>query len=202
MMKPSTYFLSALLLSGFVVFGAIWFTGPDPEPGHGSGPARTLTTGGFALKLTEFGKVDAMRFFRGLGMASKHVDVIRRSGCLFQARVGNDGRGKSPVIVEYRNWEVRSGGESYNPWQTEVWTRLLYNMALPAGQQRAFEAALLQEDIAVHPLDEAKGLIGFALPPGTKFDLVVHWIRDGKPGTARLDGLTCPTIAVAESPTA
>ncbi len=198
MPKPSTYFLSVLLLCGLVVFAAIRFTGGARQA---AAAGYSLHTEDFALTLSALRGKEAATFLARLGLSAEQGREIRRLGCLFQLHLRGRGEGKGPVVVEYSTWDVIADGESYHPWYRDVWRRVLPRLSLSAKQQLAFEAALLAEDIAAHAGDEARGVVAFALLPGQPFALMVRWQRDGKPSQARLDGLRCPVLPAATAPT-
>ena len=195
LMKAGYYLISSILLSIFMIFSAFWFT--DIGQQTPSDPAAVIIErAGVGLALTPFAGPAADKFFADLGYSKPQAHAIRKVGCLFWLQIENKAS-PEPVSGGIEGWKVSTGGEDYTPWTLAVWKRYLDNLKLPAVAYLGFENTLIREAVTLKTGEHAAGLVGFALPPGKSFAVVVQWRAGAGSHHIRFDKLTCPDLSIA-----
>jgi len=198
--KPAPFtrvlFLSTIALLSGVMFSGISLLLP------GSAMAQSAPTNSAAIKWSGEGlklelqalSLDLTRaFFLGRGFNAKSADHIAQTGCIFRAALGNSGLTASSPAVSIRlaNWRtIRPDGR--HPVRTrEDWAKIWEARNISETAKTAFHWALFPTTQSYQSTDYNWGMISFALPPGSRFDLEVHWLQGGEKKMKLLKNLEC-----------
>ena len=158
-----------------------------------TGPVVKWQEEGLRFEVAPLGLDQVRGFFIGRGFSAENADFLAAKGCVFRSAIGNAGTSKSDPAVELdlSKWSIQSSAGNgvlrvREKWQSEWKTRGVSEEA-----QTAFYYALFPTRQSFGPTDYNWGMISFALPPGTLFDLEVHWRTGGKPFSKQIRGLKC-----------
>ena len=132
-------------------------------------------------------------FFIGRGFSSKDAAYIAETGCVFRSAIGNAGSKSSapPVTIELGNWRLHQGGQTTPPRTREDWPDIWNSRGVDETSKIAFHWALFPTVQDYLASDYNWGLLTFALPPGSRFDLEVVWKTGDVRHEKRLNGLEC-----------
>ncbi len=132
-------------------------------------------------------------FFLGRGFAAKDADFIAQTGCIFRSAIGNNGVTNSdqPIAIELANWRTIRASQRQAVRTRQDWAKIWETRTLSDSAKVAFHWALFPTTQNYQSSDYNWGMISFALPPGTRFDLEVHWLQGGVKKIKMLKNLEC-----------
>lgn len=183
--------LSLLPLFWPLAAGALTERLSDPQTGLSSW---RLAQADFHLELLQLLPDYVRAVYGARGLPAAAVEEVA-GYCVFGSVARN--AGDRPLTYDSSGWRYRAqGSDAWRPLRTKSdW--------LAAWRARGihFGWTLLPTAQTFNPGDWGQGFLTFDLPPGTRFDLRYTWTRDGRPGSALLEGLVCagaPTGAAAQ----
>lgn len=150
---------------------------------------------GDGLKLeTQPLTLDQIRgFFIGREFSTKQADLIARDGCVFRSAIGSSATNpdSGEVTLDLKDWRVIVDGKPHPLRTREQWDVLWKNMKASEEARVAFRWALFPTQQRFGPTDYNWGMLSFAQPPGTTFDLAVTWRFAGSQHHHTFKGLNC-----------
>ena len=161
-------------------------TGEDPQTGL---RFWDLRTDGIRYRLAQRLPDQTRAFFLARGFDDASADRFARN-CVFQSLFKNTAAGGS-VKYDQNTWTVRSATRQGPPLTREYWATIWAQAGLPTAARIAFEWGLLPTTQEYLPGDYNWGMTSYGLPPGTRFDLQIHWEHAGKPHQAWIRDIQC-----------
>ena len=133
---------------------------------------------GLKLETAPLPRDQVVAFMLARGFDSETAKFIAQEGCIFRSAIGRDDEtaDKAAVSVDLDSWQILSSGQQTTLRTRQKWARVLDDRQIDAGAGIALEWALFPTRQSFAPDDYNWGLLSFALPPGTRFDLVYSWI--------------------------
>jgi len=151
------------------------------------------TGDGVSFKLVQRLPDQTRAFFLARGFGAREADEIARA-CVFQTIFRNtDGPG-FPGAIEYdlADWRIRHSGR-WRPLKAKAaWERQWQERGVAQAPRIAFRWSLLPTRQHFDPGDYNWGMSVYGLPPGSVFDLQLHWVRQSVPYTVVLEDIQCP----------
>ena len=148
---------------------------------------------GLRLEIAALSGDTVKAFFIGRDFSSKDAGFIAATGCVFRSAIGNAGISDSDadVNIDLTKWRVIVKGveqplKTRQDWAT-VWTK----RAVAETPTIAFHWALFPTRQHYKPTDYNWGMLTFALPPQTQFDLQMVWQQGDKMQRHLLKNLEC-----------
>ena len=186
----------AIALFAFVGVISISFLSPK------SSIAQTATNQAGVTKYSNHGlklelatmPLDLVRaFFIGRGFAKTDADFIAQNGCIFRSAIGNSGvKPKDPLVtVELAKWRIIDQQRQKSPRTREDWAKIWQDRSVSQNAKVAFHWALFPSQQTYQSTDYNWGMISFALPAQTKFDLEIHWLSGAQQHKTLFKGLEC-----------
>ena len=148
---------------------------------------------GLRLELAPL-SLDLVRaFFIGRDFSAADADYIAKAGCIFRSAIGNSGKTNSDpkISIQLKKWRIIQADQHKPPMTREDWADVWKKRGVDQSPAIAFHWALYPTEQQYSPTDYNWGLISFAMPPGTKFDLEVTWLMSGKRQQKLLKNLEC-----------
>jgi hypothetical protein len=132
-------------------------------------------------------------FFLGRGFSPEDAGLIAKTGCIFRSAMGNSGNKTTDpaIVIELSKWQVITKQGKQSPRTREDWVSIWNKKKVSDDAKVAFHWALYPSKQTYQSTDYNWGMISFALPPGSKFDLQIRWYRNGDLQTKRLNNLEC-----------
>jgi len=153
-----------------------------------------LSQDGFELELIQRLPDQTRAFFLARGFSQKLADDIALS-CVFQGigrNIFKSGENKS-ISVDLRNWQLQVGSKTRSIKQKEQWDAEWDGQAVSTASRIAYRWATFPTQQTFEPVGDYNwGMISFDLPPGTRFDVHVHWLLNGSPQQAWVRNVHCP----------
>lgn len=148
---------------------------------------------GLSLELAPLPADQVRAFFIGRGFSPTDADFIAATGCVFRSAIGHAGSDPAEQTIDIRlaDWRVVHGGQSRPPRMREDWAKVWGERGVDAEAAIAFHWALFPSEQEFHAADYNWGMLTFALPPGSTFDLEVTWQQAGVPQSHELNHLEC-----------
>ncbi len=148
---------------------------------------------GLRFEIAPLGADQVRAFFIGRGFSSENAGFIANTGCIFRSAIGNTGTstGEPEVEIDLSRWQTASKGRTGAPRTREEWAAIWKDRGANEDAQIAFHWALFPGQQVFSPTDYNWGMISFALPPGTSFDLNVVWRTGKTQHSKKLENLTC-----------
>jgi len=147
---------------------------------------------GFLLRLTQRLPDQTRAYFEARGFDKASAEIAATS-CIFQTMIKNTGTEPSQKIsATISDWQVVSGESSKQLLHREYWRNLWLERNQSEAARVAFEWSLLPENVEYDINDYNWGMSSYGLPPGSQFDLVFTWKREGKSFEGRIDNVSCP----------
>lgn len=146
---------------------------------------------GFLLRLTQRLPDQTRAYFEARGFDKASAEIAATS-CIFQTMIKNTGTDPSDIVSStISDWEVISGKSNTRLLHREYWRNLWLERNQTEAARVAFEWSLLPESVEYDINDYNWGMSSYGLPPGSQFDLVFTWNRDGKTFEGRIDNVLC-----------
>ena len=184
-MRINTKFLVLLVL---MLAFFIQFANAQEQPKF-----RKYSGNGLKLEVAPLGLDQVRGFFIGRDFSPKDADFIAKTGCIFRSSIGNAGKNadESKITVQLGKWQVIYNGEITSVKTREIWADIWTGRNLAETPKIAFHWALFPTLQNYKPSDYNWGLISFALPPESVFDLQLVWLQDGVEQKHILKDLKC-----------
>ena len=175
----------ALILVGLLIFLSlvlitIYLAQPRPANAQSVNlKTSAIKWSGDGLKLElQAMPLDLVRaFFLGRGFSASDADYIAKTGCIYRSALGNNGvKPEDPaIVIELTKWRI-IGPKGPKTIQTrQHWAKIWDTRKVSDNAKVAFYWALFPTSQNYQSSDYNWGMISFAMPPGTRFDLEVHW---------------------------
>ncbi len=132
-------------------------------------------------------------FFLGRGFDSDNADHIARTGCIFRSAMGHASSKPDapPITVELAKWRVITQSGEQAPKTRQNWEKTWKTRTVSEAAKAAFYWAFFPTRQTYQAADYNWGMISFALPPGTKFDLEIRWLKGDAEQSVKLTELEC-----------
>lgn len=163
----------------------------DPDSGLESWRA---SRGGVVLELTQLTPDQARAFFLGRGFEAGEAEHYA-SACVFMTILRNEA---APAAITYHlgEWRALSANGRSSPLKLkEDWLKEWDARQLAPSRRIAFEWSQLPSEQRFEPGDWNQGMTTFALPRGSRFDLVYRWTLNGQRHQNVLKGVRCANDA-------
>ena len=157
-------------------------------------PARKLEQNGLKLELAPLPPDTVRAFFMGRGFGSKHADHLVATGCVFRSAIGSSRQQANapPVTTDLAQWRILRPGRPAAVLKTrEQWQEEWRQRGLDEDARVAFYWALFPTRQTFAAGDYNWGMLTFALPPGSRFDLKLVWQENARTREALMKDLTC-----------
>jgi hypothetical protein len=153
-------------------------------------PARELRHDGIVLSVTPLLVEPVMGFLIGRGFPSALAQRYAAS-CVIRVVMRNESA-PAPIAYDVRSWRMRRpDGALSTPRQREDWVRDWQNPALPDTSRIGFEWSQLPNALELDRGDSTQGMINTGLPLGSRFDLLLEWVSEGRILRDKLEGIDC-----------
>ncbi len=148
---------------------------------------------GLKLEIAPLTLDQVRAFFIGRDFQPNDANFIAETGCVFRSAIGNSGESANDpeVVVQLAKWRVLADGQITGLKTRELWADVWKSRGVRETPAIAFHWALFPTLQQYQPSDYNWGLISFALPPGTRFDLELHWMHKGVEQKHMLKALEC-----------
>lgn len=160
---------------------------PDPLP------IKRWSEGNLRVELQAQLHDQVRAFFLARGFTPQQAEQIARTGCVFRSDIGHASTDKAhpPVVIDLAEWSSRSAaGEA--PIKRRIdWDKEWEAAGVTTGPRVAFRWALAPDAQTFEPGDYNWGMVTFALPPATRFDLHLRWREGDEEKTATITDLEC-----------
>lgn len=146
---------------------------------------------GFYLRLTQRLPDQTRAYFEARGFNQASAEILATS-CVFQTMVKNTGTEPgSKIDAKLSDWQVVSDGKQQAMLLREHWQKTWQQNKLPESALIALEWSLLPSQIIYDINDYNWGMSSYGLPPGSTFDLIFSWNRNGKSYQGRINDVIC-----------
>ena len=148
---------------------------------------------GLKLETAPLPQDQVIAFFLARGFDSDTARLIAQEGCIFRSAIGSNDLAAEggPVLVDLSQWQILAGGQEQGLRTRQHWAQTLSGRQIDPAAAIAFEWALFPTEQNFGPDDYNWGLLSFALPPGTRFDLSFSWAYDGTDFKQKFTGMEC-----------
>lgn len=146
---------------------------------------------GFYLRLTQRLPDQTRAYFEARGFNQASAEILATS-CIFQTMVKNSGKEPGQIVnAKLSDWQVVSDGKRQPMLLREHWQKTWQQNKLPESALIALEWSLLPSRIIYDINDYNWGMSSYGLPPGSSFDLIFNWTRNGKSNQGRINDVIC-----------
>lgn len=146
---------------------------------------------GFYLRLTQRLPDQTRAYFEARGFNQAAAEILATS-CIFQTMVKNSGEEPGQIVnAKLSEWQVLSDGKRQPMLHREYWRETWQQNNLPESALIALEWSLLPSQIIYDINDYNWGMSSYGLPPGSSFDLIFNWTRNGKSKQGRINDVIC-----------
>lgn len=177
--------------------GLAWcMTGPAAaQEVSGQGQVWKIVRDGLKLEIQALALDQVLGFAIGRGFSSRDANFAARTGCIFRSNIGNAAPGaEQPAItLDLTKWRITVSGTEQAMMTRERWDRIWAMRKAPEAPKIAFHWALFPTHQSHAPGDYNWGFLSMGMPPGTLFDLDIHWRHGGKSFSHSFKGLKCGT---------
>lgn len=163
---------------------------------HGEDPATGLKSwlfdnDGFYLKLTQRLPDQTRAYFEARGFDQASAEIAATS-CFFQSMIKNTGTDSGVLInADLSEWKVVSGEASKSMLLREYWQKLWQDRKQSQAAKVAFEWSLLPTRVQYDVNDYNWGMSSYGLLPGSHFDLLFSWTKEGKQYNGMISDVIC-----------
>lgn len=147
---------------------------------------------GFLLRLTQRLPDQTRAYFEARGFDKASAETAATS-CIFQTMIKNTGTDPSQKITaDISDWRVIRGDVAKPLLHREYWRNYWIEHNQTESARVAFEWSLLPDSVEYDITDYNWGMSSYGLAPGSKFDLIFTWQRQGKTYQGRINNVFCP----------
>jgi len=149
---------------------------------------------GVSLELAQLTPDQARAFFIGRGFEPAEAEHYA-AACVFMTILRNE---SAPAAITYRlaDWRaVAASGRARSLKLKEDWLKEWEARNLAPARKIAFEWSQLPSEQTFEPDDWNQGMMTFALPRGSRFDLKFSWTIQGKRQENTMKGVICANDA-------
>ena len=163
---------------------------------YGEDPATGLKSwlwdnDGFYLELKQRLPDQTRAYFESRGFDQASTEIAGTS-CVFQTMMKNSSSDSSlRLTADLTEWRVVSGNTKQSMLLREYWQKLWLDRQQSESARIAFEWSLLPTKVQYDINDYNWGMSSYGLPPGSQFDLLISWYRNGKKYNGRINNLIC-----------
>lgn len=153
-------------------------------------PARELRPDGISVIVNPLLVEPVMGFLIGRGFPLAQAQRYA-AGCVIRVTMRNE---SAPAAISYdlRSWRMRRPDGALNALRPrEDWMRDWQNAGLSDASKIGFEWSQLPSALKLDRGDSTQGMIHTGLPAGSRFDLLLEWVSDGKIIRDKLKGIDC-----------
>ena len=154
-----------------------------------------LQQGALSLKLIQRTPDQTRAFFLARGFPREAANEIA-TACVLQTIGRNLSGAEKPVSLGYdlHDWRIRYQGQLRPIRLKEDWAEAWKTRPeIPEAARIAFRWATFPTRQQFEPGGDYNwGMTSFGLPPGSRFDLQLHWQENGQPKSAWIENLQCP----------
>jgi len=183
--------LAAVLVAAATTAPAV--TVPEREDARSGAPVWKWAGQGVALRAMGRPPDHARAFFIGRGFPDAAARRYARS-CVFGMTLRNRAAG-GPIRHDLSEWRVRTGDGSRPPLPEARWQQRWRAMGVSERARTAFGWATFPTAETMGEGGYIMGMVAMGLAPGSRFDLILKWHRDGTSRELVLEGLRCPQSA-------
>ncbi len=162
------------IVKGLPVLGVLWAISAAPIGAQTVGGLFVWQGDGLKLETAPLPHDRVVAFMLARGFDTDTARLIAREGCIFRSAIGSDEGGRASVTLS--DWRVVVDGQPKGMRTRQKWARILQDKQADPVAAIALEWALFPTEQSFGPDDYNWGLLSFALPPGTRFDLVFSWV--------------------------
>jgi hypothetical protein len=148
---------------------------------------------GLKLETAPLPRDQVVAFLLARGFDSETAKFIAGDGCIFRSAIGGsdavDESGR--VSLNLSDWRIITDGSQRSLRTRQKWALALQDRQIDPGAAIALEWALFPTEQSFGPGDYNWGLLSFALPPGTRFDLAFSWAYLGAGFEGRFRNMEC-----------
>ena len=174
------------------VIGAVDGAFANDDRAYGSdadGEVVEWSGAGLSVQVKPLAADPVQAFLLGRGFASKTARAYA-SNCVF--RVILHYAGGAPLDYDLRNWRIRTeDGQTRLLKPREDWLEDWRSPPLDAAARMGFEFSQLPTRQTLARGDTVLGMSAIALPPGSRFDLLLNWTIAGESHHAVVAGIRC-----------
>ena len=146
---------------------------------------------GFFLKLTQRLPDQTRAYFEARGFDQASAEIAGTS-CIFQSMIKNTGTDSGVLInADLSEWKVVSGEASKSMLLREYWQKLWQDRKQSQAAKVAFEWSLLPTRVQYDVNDYNWGMSSYGLLPGSHFDLLFSWTKEGKQYNGMISDVIC-----------
>lgn len=153
---------------------------------------------GLRLETSALSRDQVLGFFMGRGFDLKTATFFADEGCVFRSAIGRqkDSDPTRSVSIDLSQWRVHLQGKDVQGKKHAMrmrkqWDVIWDRMDVDESARVGFKWALFPPQQTFGPNDYNWGMLTFAQPPGTKFDLEIVWTFGGEIKKHRIEGLKC-----------
>jgi len=151
---------------------------------------------GISLRLVQRLPDQTRAYLLARGFTPQAADQVAR-GCLFGSMFRNDGG--EPLDFDLDDWRVLHDGRESPMITRQRWEERLAEAQVSKAGRIAFNWSLMPTRQHFEPGDYNWGMTSYGLPPGSRFDLRLRILVDGRPVEALVEGLECAPEKLPES---
>lgn len=160
----------------------------DPDTGI---PTWEVDTRGVHLRLTQITPEQARAFMLGRGMDRQSVEEFAHA-CVYMTVVRNES--SQPIEHNLAHWRYlpEGSGQPKALLTKHDWLARWQPRKLSRPVTLAFEWSQFPVEQTFFPGDWNQGMTTFALPAGSRFDVIFRWKQNGKLHEGKLQHVQCP----------
>lgn len=148
-----------------------------------------LRDGPLELRLQQLTLDQTRAFYLGRGFNAAEAERISL-GCVFQTIARNIGT-EGSIALDLARWRLMTASGPRPIKLKREWDREFEARGTPPAARIAFRWATFPTEQSFNPSDYNWGMTTFGLPPGSRFDLSLHWRIDGQPREAFIKSMSC-----------
>ena len=153
-----------------------------------------VTGHGFALELTQRLPDQNRAFFMSQGYSEKLSNVLGTS-CIFKTVIQNKNTATSgkTIAIDMSQWIIEHDNKKKSMYTREYWgEQFVKKHKLEKNKALVLQWGFYPTKNLISPGDYNWGLSSFGLPPGAKFNLILHWSIGAKHYQYKVANMNCP----------
>lgn len=144
---------------------------------------------GISIQVKPLARDPVQAFLIGRGFASDTA-LHYASNCVFRVVVHY--AADAPMSYDLRDWRIKPENGRIRPLKArEKWMEEWQSSSLDATARMGFEFSQLPTRQTLSKGDTVLGMNAAALPPGSRFDLILNWTVSGASRNAVVKGIRC-----------